>query len=66
MTYNVIQKYNGALTPISEWADNLASAKQSYHHQCELLYSDKAFGAVIAIVDDKLDTVDGCKTTIKE
>ena len=66
MTYNVIQKYNGALSLVSEWENNLAGAKQAYHHQCELMYSDKDFGAVIAIVDDKLDTVDGCKTFIKE
>ena len=66
MTYDVIQKYNGNLTPVSSWTDNLAGAKQAYHHQCSLLYSEKDFGAVVAIVDDKLDVVDGCKTTIKE
>lgn len=66
MKYDVIQKYNGDLTLVSSWEDNLAGAKQAYHHQCSLLYSDKAFGAVVEVVDDKFDVVDGCKTFIKE
>ncbi len=64
--FDVIQKYNGNFTLVSSWEDNRAGAKQAYHHQCSLLYSDNAFGAVVEVVDDNLDVVDGCKTFIKE
>ena len=58
--YDVVQKVNGNLTVISTWVDNKNGAKQAFHHQCELLYSDSetTYG-VVEILDDNLEIVDG-------
>lgn len=65
MTYDVVQKVNGNLVIVSSWTDNKAAAKQAFHHQCELLYSDaETTSGVVAILDDNLDVVDGCKEFI--
>lgn len=61
--YDVVQKVNGNITVVSTWVDNKNGAKQAFHHQCELLISDKASG-VVAILDDNLDVVDGKKEFI--
>ena len=63
---DVIQKVNGNVVVKSSWGDdNKASAKQSFHDVCRLLYADKdTTSGVVAILDDKLDVVDGCKEFI--
>lgn len=63
---DVIQKVNGNMVIKSSWADaNKASAKQAFHDACRLLYADaETTGGVVAIVDDNLDVVDGCKEFI--
>lgn len=60
MTYDVVQKVNGNLVVVSTWADNLVSAKQSFHDRCKLLYADaETTSGVVKILDDNLDVVDG-------
>ena len=63
---DVIQKVNGNMIIKSSWADaNKASAKQSFHDTCRLLYADaETTSGVVAIVDDNFDVVDGCKEFI--
>lgn len=63
---DVIQKVNGNMAIKSSWSDDKkASAKQSFHDTCRLLYADAGTtGGVVAIVDDNLDVVDGCKEFI--
>lgn len=63
---DVIQKVNGNMVIISSWKnDKKASAKQSFHDTCRLLYADAGTtGGVIALVDDNLDVIDGCKEFI--
>lgn len=65
MKYDVIQKVEGNITVISTWENDKNGAKQAFHHQCELLYSDKdTTSGVVEILDDNLDLVDGCKEFI--
>lgn len=65
--YDVVQKVSGNLTVVSTWEDNKNGAKQAFHHQCELLYADKdTTSAVVAILDDNLDVVDGNKVYINK
>ena len=60
MNFDVVQKVNGNLTVVSTWTDNKNAAKQAFHHQCELLYSDQdTTKAVVQILDDNLKVVDG-------
>ena len=65
MKYDVVQKVNGNMVIVSSWDNNKAGAKQAYHDRCELLYSDtETTSGVVALLDDKLDLVDGCKEFI--
>ena len=65
MKYDVVQKVNGNLVIVSSWVDDKNGAKQAFHHQCELLYSDaETTSGVVAILDNNLDVVDGCKEFI--
>lgn len=63
---DVIQKVDGNLVIISSWGeDNIAGAKAAYHDRCKLLYADaETKSGVVALLDDKLDVVDGCKEFI--
>lgn len=63
---DVMQKVNGNMVVVSSWPDdNKASAKQSFHDRCKLLYSDKdTTSGVVAILDDNFDVVDGCREFI--
>lgn len=65
---DVIQKVDGNLVIISSWGDdNIASAKAAYHDRCKLLYADaQTTSGVVALLDDNLDVVDGCKEFIKK
>lgn len=65
MKYDVVQKVNGNIAVKSTWDNNLVGAKQAYHDILRLLYSDKdTTNGVVAILDDNLDVVDGCKEFI--
>lgn len=60
--YDVIQKVSGNISVVSTWDDNKNGAKQAAHHQCESLYADKnTTTAVVEILDDNLNVVDGCR-----
>ena len=63
---DVIQKVNGNLNVVSSWDDNnKAGAKQAYHNTCKNLYADaETTSGIVAIVDDNLDIVEGCKEFI--
>lgn len=63
---DVIQKVDGNCTVVSSWAnDNKAGAKQAFHNTCELLYADKEVtSGIVALYDDELNFVDGCKELI--
>lgn len=63
---DVVQKVSGNMLVVSSWEDtNKAGAKQAYHDRCRLLYSDKeTTGGVVALLDDNLDVVEGCKEFI--
>lgn len=65
--YDVVQKVDGNLVVKSTWVNNLNGAKQDYHNTCKLLYADKdTTSGVVAILDDNLDVVEGCKEEIKK
>lgn len=63
---DVIQKVNGNTVVVSSWGDDaLSSAKASYHDRCKLLYADPdTTRGVVALLDNNLDVVDGCKEFI--
>ena len=63
---DVVQKVSGNMLVVSSWEDtNKVGAKQAYHDRCRLLYSDKeTTGGVVALLDDNLDVVEGCKEFI--
>ena len=63
--YDVVQKVNGNLIVVSTWEDNKNGAKQAFHNQCKNLYADaETTTAVVEILDDNLDVVDGMKEFI--
>ena len=64
MKYNVVQNVSGNMVIKSTWTEK-DKAKQAYHDTLRLLYSDKdTTSGVVAILDDNLDVVDGCKEFI--
>ena len=49
----VVQTADGNMTIVSEWTDNPNGAKQAFHNQCRMLYSDKdTSSAYVAILDE--------------
>ena len=64
--FDVVQKVSGNIVIVSSWGgDNKAGAKQAFHDTCKLLYADKdTTSGVVAILDDNLDVVDGCREFI--
>ena len=64
MKYVVMQSVEGNVIIKSEWTDK-NKAKQAFHDTCRLLYSDaETTKAVVGILDENLDIVDGCKEYI--
>lgn len=64
MKYVVMQSVEGNVIVKSEWTDK-NGAKQAFHDTCRLLYSDaETTKAVVGILDENLDIVDGCKEYI--
>lgn len=65
--YDVVQKVNGNLVVVSTWEDNKNAAFQDFHNRCRLLYSDsETTKAVVEILDDNLEVVDGKKEFINK
>ena len=63
----VVQSANGNLTIVSEWTDNENGAKQAFHNQCRLLYSDaETTKAYVEILDEQLDVYGGFKEFINK
>lgn len=64
---NVLQNVEGNITNVSTWVDNITGAKKAYHDRCGLLWGEKdVTNAVVILVDENMDTVDGCKEYIKK
>ena len=62
---NVLQNVNGNITIVSTWEDNITGAKKAYHDRCGLLWAEKdVTNAVVILVDENMDKVDGCKEYI--
>lgn len=65
--YDVVQKVSGNLVIVSSWVDNKNGAYQAFHERCKLLYSDaETTKAVVAILDDNLEVLDGKKEFINK
>lgn len=64
---NVLQNVEGNITNVSTWVDNIAGAKKAYHDRCGLLWVEQEVtNAVVILVDENMDIVDGCKEYIKK
>ena len=63
---DVVQKVNGNIVVVASFSDDSkAGAKASYFDRCKLLYADaETTSGVVALLDDNLDVVDGCKEYI--
>lgn len=65
MKYDVIQNADGNTSIVSTWNNNLNGAKQAFHNQCKLLYSDAGTTvATVGIYDERLNLVDSMKEFI--
>ena len=64
--FDVVQKVNGIIVVVSSWSEeNKAGAKSAYFDRCRLLYADaETTSGVVALLDDNLDVVEGCKEFI--
>lgn len=63
---DVVQKVNGNIVVVASFGDDAkAGAKSAYFNQVHLLYSDaETQSGVVALLDDNLDVVEGCKEFI--
>ena len=60
MKYYIVTVTDGNIVVRAEGITNLESAKQSFHHWCELLISDKSFlKGMVKLLDENLDCVEG-------
>ena len=65
MKYAIIECVNGAYTVRAEGIATVAAAKVQYHGRCQTLWNAADVRtAYIAIVDEQLDVVEGCKEYI--
>lgn len=63
--YDVVQKVDGNLVIVSTWVDNKPGAYKAFHDRCGLLWADVGTTrAVVAILDDNLEILDGKKEFI--
>ncbi len=66
MKYVVVQSTGGNIIIKSEWSDK-DKAVGDFHNTCRLLYSDtETTEAIVAVLDERLDVVDGHKEFIKK
>ena len=66
MNYAVIKVVNGSFAVEKESGADLEKAKVQYHQSCATLHNDKetSFKALIKLVDENLDAVEGLKEFI--
>lgn len=65
MKYAVIKNVNGNFIVGSEHNENLKAAKVAFHQECGALWAaDDCQQAEVKIVDELLNTVDGCEEYI--
>lgn len=58
--FYIVTITDGNLAVRAEKMTNLETAKQNFHHWCELLISDKSFSTgMVKLLDDNLDCVEG-------
>ena len=58
--YYIITITDGNLVVRVEKTTDLETAKQNFHHWCELLISDKSFSkGMVKLLDENLDCVEG-------
>ena len=59
MKYYVVSITDGNFVVCDEGKTDIEAAKQSFHHWCELLLSDKGFSTgVVKLLDENLDCVE--------
>jgi hypothetical protein len=65
---DVVQKVNGNIVVVASFGDDAkAGAKAAYFDRCKLLYADaETPSGVVALLDDNLDVVEGCKEFIEK
>ena len=65
MKYAIITSVDGNFVVAEEgFADNVGGAKKRWHKKCEDLYAASDFSyAVVKLVDENLDAVEGSKYT---
>lgn len=58
--FYIVTITDGNLVVRAEKMTNLETAKQNFHHWCELLISDNSFSTgMVKLLDDNLDCVEG-------
>lgn len=65
MTYAIIECINGSYSVRAEGFKTVEAAKVQYHGRCQVLWNaPDVLTAYVAIVDEQLDVVEGCKERI--
>lgn len=65
MKYAIIDCVNGTYAVRAEGIATVAAAKVQYHGRCQVLWNaPDVRTAYVAIVDEQLDVVEGCKEFI--
>ena len=65
MTYAIIECINGSFFVRAEGLKTVEAAKAQYHGRCQTLWNAPfVLTAYVAIVDEQLDVVEGCKERI--
>lgn len=65
MNYAIIECINGSYFVRAEGIKSIAAAKAQYHGRCQTLWNTPdVLTAYVAIVDEQLDVVEGCKERI--
>ena len=60
MKYSLIQCVNGNFTVVSEHGNDKQAALVAFHDRCKILWNaPDAYTAMVKIVDENLDCVDG-------
>jgi len=65
MNFAIIECVNGSFTIRAEGIKTIESAKTQYHGRCQTLWNaPDVLSAHVAIVNEQLDVVEGCKENI--
>lgn len=66
MKYALIQVSNGSFSVVSEHGENKQSAFVAFHDRCRILWNaSDVIKAVVEVVDDNLDIVEGKRELIE-